>query len=407
MSLYYQFNKQLYRLGNEIKQEEDSSILQSDLMYSFTGDDNELDPKEIESGQMIGNLEVVDGFIQSSDFITGSIGWRISKDGSAEFNTLTISGYIAEEGAAADINAYSTTISGGKITTGSITSLQIQTGTITTSELNFTPLYSSSGTSSIIATINASSEGINIDADNLNISAVTTFSSGWESASNVGLLAAKNLAGSSDLDTTVISGGRIITGLLTADNIQAGTLTGRTVQTASSGSRVVLDGSANEIKLYDASVRRVRGYQQGFDFYNTSTNIVGSIYASSTTNFLIDANAAGVGATNAILYLSAGSTGTIQAHLGTTGSTQRMSLGATDVTLGNIAVGSSITINLANPTDVFGDLTIADDAFLNLAQMTGTVASGLTAQNGSMYYRTDDNVIRVYLNGAWVTITTS
>src|SRR4030066_1241910 len=56
--------------------------------------------------------------------------------------------------------------------------------------------------------------------------------------------------GATSLDTTVISGGKIVTGLLTADNIQAGTLTGRTIQTASSGARILLDSSQNTMRVF-------------------------------------------------------------------------------------------------------------------------------------------------------------
>lgn len=42
---------------------------------------------------------------------------------------------------------------------------------------------------------------------------------------NAGDLAYKDQASATDLDTTIISGGKIVTGLLTADNIQAGTIT--------------------------------------------------------------------------------------------------------------------------------------------------------------------------------------
>jgi len=56
--------------------------------------------------------------------------------------------------------------------------------------------------------------------------------------------------GVASLDTTIISGGKIITDLLSADNIQTGTLTGRTIQTAVSGKRFVVDSASNEARFY-------------------------------------------------------------------------------------------------------------------------------------------------------------
>ena len=69
-----------------------------------------------------------------------------------------------------DILMGRTTISGSDIQTGVITATHIAAGTITTNEINFTPLISSGGSGDIVATINASAEGIRIDADNIHLS---------------------------------------------------------------------------------------------------------------------------------------------------------------------------------------------------------------------------------------------
>lgn len=62
-----------------------------------------------------------------------------------------------------------TKIDGGKIYAGSVT----------TTQLNFTPVQSTN----VIASINASVEGITIDADNLTINAATTFGAGYDPTS--------------------------------------------------------------------------------------------------------------------------------------------------------------------------------------------------------------------------------
>lgn len=98
--------------------------------------------------------------IKSSNYSTGSTGWAINSDGSAEFRNATIRGSLHAEDidagtinaarldlsgklsvgdAASDVNSNSTTIDGGKISANSITASQIQSSSITTSELNFTP----------------------------------------------------------------------------------------------------------------------------------------------------------------------------------------------------------------------------------------------------------------------------
>jgi len=61
----------------------------------------------------------------------------------------------------------------------------IYANSITTSQLNFTPVQSTN----VIASINSSAEGITIDADNISISGSTTFSSGYDPTSKVDELA--------------------------------------------------------------------------------------------------------------------------------------------------------------------------------------------------------------------------
>jgi len=87
----------------------------------------------------------------------------------------------------------------------------------------------------------------NLDADNITAGTITL-----ARVSDSRTLAALSAVAVGNCDTTIISGGKIITGLLTATNIQAGTLTGRTVQTAASGQRIVLDQSDNTLKMYNA-----------------------------------------------------------------------------------------------------------------------------------------------------------
>jgi len=79
---------------------------------------------------------------------------------------------------------------------------------------------------------------------------IAATSSGISNLSDAGDLATKDTIAATDCDTTIIDGGKIITGLLTADNIQTGTLTGRVVQTAASGQRAIIDSADNTFKFY-------------------------------------------------------------------------------------------------------------------------------------------------------------
>ena len=112
-----------------------------------------------------------DSIIKSSNYVSGSTGWAITSDGTAEFRNATIRGslnasditagtlssdrldtdFIAVGGAASDVNEGSTTIDGGNITTNSIT----------TNQLNFTPFQDGDDLTS------GSLGGITIDSDNI------------------------------------------------------------------------------------------------------------------------------------------------------------------------------------------------------------------------------------------------
>ena len=108
----------------------------------------------------VGTSTNTNGFIKSQNYSSGSAGWIIKPDGSAEFQNATIRGsldagditsgtlsvnrldltqILTVGEAAGDVNSGSTTIDGDNITTGTITSTQISANTITTNELNFTP----------------------------------------------------------------------------------------------------------------------------------------------------------------------------------------------------------------------------------------------------------------------------
>ncbi len=93
---------------------------------------------------------------------------------------------------------------------------------------------------------------------------------------DVGDMAFEDLVEAAKLGTTVISGGYIITSLLSADNIQAGTLTGRTVQTASSGQRIIMSGADNTLRFRDSSdneVIRIMGAGTGYIRINTAGEV--------------------------------------------------------------------------------------------------------------------------------------
>jgi hypothetical protein len=135
-------------------------------------------------------------------------GSRINIDGTVSFGAgYDPTGKISSGGAAGDVNANSTTISGGKITTGSIS----------TAQLNFTPV----GTSNIVSTINASGEGLRIASGKIYIDGSVQFGSGYDPS---GKISSGGAATDINNNSTTISGGKITTNSIDASSITAGTI---------------------------------------------------------------------------------------------------------------------------------------------------------------------------------------
>lgn len=172
--------------------------------------------------------------------ITGN---RITLDGTVSFGVgYDPTGKIASGGAAADVNNNVTTISGGKITTGSIT----------TAQLNFAPVT----TSNVVASINATAEGIRIAGSRITLDGTVSFGAGYDPTTKI---AAGGAATDINNNVTTISGGKITTGSLNADRIEAGTITadritigGVTTDRIASGAvtSVNTGGSSNWSGLY-------------------------------------------------------------------------------------------------------------------------------------------------------------
>ena len=136
---------------------------------------NDLSADKLTSGTItggeitVGGVSNTSGFIRSYNYSTGSAGFSINSDGSAEFANATIRGTLnASDITAGTLDASSITVSNlnaSNISTGTLSADRIAAGSIDTSKLSFTPVSGSN----VVATINASSEGITIDADTLDL----------------------------------------------------------------------------------------------------------------------------------------------------------------------------------------------------------------------------------------------
>ena len=194
-----------------------------------------------------GTNDIVAGAITADLIAANSIYTNAIQAGAVTASRLSAS-YIVVTGAAADVNAGVTTISGGKITAN----------TITVTQLNFTPVKSTD----VIARINASAEGIRIDADNIYISGSTTFASGYNPTTKLG---PGQAAADVNSHVTTINGGKITAYSISADRISVTSLAAinATLGTVHAGliygTRIQVGGGTNEdiyfedsgIRLYD------------------------------------------------------------------------------------------------------------------------------------------------------------
>lgn len=117
--------------------------------------------------------------------------------------------------------------------------------------------------------IGTNTEYLKWDGSNLNIKGdiVITGGSGIASLTDAGSLATLDEVGASNLNTTVISGGKIITGLLTATNIRTGTLRAVRVQVGGSTSEDIYFEDSG-IRMYDYGSRIISVYKSGYgQFY--------------------------------------------------------------------------------------------------------------------------------------------
>lgn len=146
-------------------------------------------------------------------------------------------------------------------------------------------------------TVGSGSKTLKVDENGLFLGADKFADAPWKvdfdglnTNTELGDLAALDTVGTGQLDTTVISGGKIITGLLTADNIQAGTLTGRTVQTNGSGSgpNTKLNSALNGIDYIYNNVSRA--YTTADSSGNLLTDSDAAIYTIANNQLYFEYN---------------------------------------------------------------------------------------------------------------------
>lgn len=88
--------------------------------------------------------------------LPASAPFRVDKNGNVTASSITLSGYVQVGNAAADINSYSTTISGAKITTGSISADRLSVSTLSAITANMGTITGGTITGGTIQTASSS-----------------------------------------------------------------------------------------------------------------------------------------------------------------------------------------------------------------------------------------------------------
>ncbi len=218
-----------YRPGGQTRKLQDFEVAPVQSVEMMTSRDGHFDDMYVFGDLWVTGSTIVDGYVKG----TGAHVFRQDAAPTAALDTLatgdiwidTNDGDRPRTWTGAVWTEALTIIDAGKILTGYIRSTVLRADSIKTGVLN-----------ADLMTTGTLTVGVVPEAGSI---------------SGQGTLATQSSVGTGDLNTTIINGGKIVTGLISADSINVGTLTGRRVQTAASGKRVVLDKDTNSIKFYD------------------------------------------------------------------------------------------------------------------------------------------------------------
>jgi len=280
-----------------------------------------VNPILLGSGDLAGNISLEGGYMQSSNFVTGTSGWQLTPT-SGEMNfaisvqsinipdTTTASSFHTDE----DGNSWwGCNVADFVSDNDNATSYILKTG------------VAKFQSAIIRGTLNAD----DLTVGSLSVDRITAGS----------IVSSKVGSDLTDTNITSIDFDNISATNISATNITTGTLTGRTVQTASSGERVVMGGGDTVIKFYgDSSNQGTIGFD-GDNLY--------LLNLFDNSNLLLT-----VGTNSDIALSTFDSDGTILLGIG---GSQKMGISSTGVAIGNgtLAMNSNKITGLATPTSTY------------------------------------------------------
>lgn len=169
--IYDYLDRNLYAIGEVTVEEDGTKIVKKAEVNAQAPTVPIVNPANIVTGDMAGDLSIVGGFLQSKNFVRNTIGWRLSADGTLEAVGVVLSG---------SITATSGYIAGFTIAAGSITSTGMALVSGSTAYLAFgatPPTGPATGTGIYIDKtglfgLSANTQNFKIDATNGNITAI-------------------------------------------------------------------------------------------------------------------------------------------------------------------------------------------------------------------------------------------
>lgn len=264
-------------------------------------------------------------------------------------------------------------------------------------------------------------------------------------------IGATNLLATSGGNTTILSSGATAfssgptgsptvtitqAGLLSASNISVTggsisgtTITGGTIQTATSGLRLVMSGANNAYEFRSDSTL----LSELVSMTIPDSGLSGAALVHGTGEIMLGISGQGLGGGGRSIVMQSADglkyfgffdydTSPIKTFgiectvpmtvtsISATGSISGSNLSGTNTgdSSGHSGLAALSGASFTGATETNGTnahLSVSGNAFLRAKSMTGAVATGLTgAQNGAIYYKSDTNELRAYINGAFRTL---
>ena len=378
----------------------------------------------------------------NSDSGTGIIkqGGEVLGDASKAWTTDQYKGYIVTIGGQTRIIRSNTAT---VLTLEDRWTIADTTGAYTIKKMSFN-VTSNKETASKVSTVIFSNVRVN---SNTASDATVVPTSGSSSTTNYVLDGTQNIAYKS-ITADSISATYIYAGTIDADQINVGTLTGFEIQTATTGYRLIMSGANNayEFRYNSTLLAKLES------IIVPDTGFGGAALVHGTGSILLGISGEGIGIGDRAItmqdstgsqyfqfYDNDGGVCEVKCNVETTifnnlGVTLDLSVtgtifSATSISSSGTVTGSNLSgtntgdssghsglaalsgASFTGATETNGSnahLSVSGNAFLRIKSMTGSTASGLTgAQNGAIYYRSDDHIPRMYVNGAWYSILTS